>query len=250
MVKTNNFVGGANVFSTVLNRTQAGTLRGVTGYISEFARLVNTKAADKRDVKQANERLAKTAQKASLARYDERRAQSSVGQYRMGANRVSGGRLRAAIASSDFVSSDVNGFGVGNVAKLNKEAIHWARINYSAGPQAGYVPQIPVRFDERIVATLYSNRKAAPLWSIPPGAYFNEAGEMHISRFAKGRKRKIKAAHEPYHFIEEGFRAAAKQVGPEYETMMFDWLSKSGQDAKNFTTKGGVNIRLRGVTLK
>lgn len=247
MAQTPEMVITRNLISTILNRTQAGTLRGMTGYISEFARLINTQASDDTDIKQANERLAKAAGVAALQQYDQRRAESDVGQYRVGKGRVSGGRLRRAIASSDFVYSDANGFAIGDIGKLNKEAIHWARINWSAGPQGAHRPTISIKFDNRAIATLHSERAAAPLWSIPAGAYFNGAGEMHISPRGGMSQRVIKKAHKPYHFIEAGFRAAAKRVGPEYETMMFGWLNKAGEDAKNFT-KGGV--RVKGVYLK
>lgn len=237
-----------NITSTILNRTQAGTLRGATGYISEFARLVNTKAGSKKDIRQANERLVKAGQAASLKRYDQRRAASDTpGQYRMSAGRISGGRLRRAIASKGFISFDANSIGIGNVAKLNKEAAHWARINWSAGPQQGNSPQIRLRFDDRIVATIAADRRPAPLWNIPQGAYFNSVGEMHINTRGAGMSAgPIKAAHNPYHFIEAGFQEIAVRFGPEYETMMFGWLQKSGQEAKNFA-KG---VRLKNVTLR
>lgn len=235
-----------NLVSTIMNRANAGTLRGSTGYISEFARLVNTNASDKKDIKQANKRLAEAAQKTALARYDERRAASDTpGQYREGQGRISGGRLRAAIAAGDFVYSDANGFAVGNVTSLNKEAAHWARINWSAGQQATDYGTIRVRFDDTTVASIAANQTKAPLWNIPAGAYF-KGRELHISGRGGMAGRQIKKAHEPYHFIERGFDAAAKQFGPEYETMMFNWLQKSGQDAKNF--KAGK--RLKGVVIK
>lgn len=235
-----------NLVSTIMNRAHAGTLRGATGYISEFVRLVNTQVADKKDIKQANERLAKAAGDAALKRYDARRAASDTpGEYRMGEGRVSGGRLRRAIASSDFVFSDEDGFAVGNITKLNKEAIHWARINWSAGPQATDYPTIRVKFDQTTIASIASKPKASPLWNIPKGAYFT-GGELHINPDSQKPAYQIKKAHDPYHFIEVGFAEAAKRFGPEYETMMFGWLNKAGQDAKNF--KAGK--RLKGVVLR
>lgn len=229
------------LITTILNRANAGTLRGMTGYISEFARLVNTQASDPKDMQQANKRLAKMAGDAALNRYDSRRAASDTpGQYRVGKGRISGGRLRRAIASDSFTYSDAEGFGIGNISNLNKEAAHWARINYSAGPQATDYGTIRVKFDDVTVASINSKRTAKPLWNIPQGAYFIN-NELRLTSGGMSA-RPIKAAHEPYHFIERGFAEAARQVGPEYTTMMFGWLNKAGQDAKNFT-KGGIRVK-------
>lgn len=61
---------------------------------------------------------------------------NKVAPYRVGNNRLSG-MLGEVLKSPAFVASSATGVSFGNLALLDAEAKHWARLNYGAGAKGG-----------------------------------------------------------------------------------------------------------------
>lgn len=98
-----------------------------------------------RSLATANAELAKRAQEAVIASYDERVvAHEKLAPYRVGGadggNRFSGGALRRALAHPDMFVGTYQGIAYMNISVLDQEAKHWARLNYGAGPEATQGP--------------------------------------------------------------------------------------------------------------
>lgn len=131
----------------------------------------------------ANTKIAQEMQAAVLAAYD-----SSVDQshpYRVG-DRYSGGALRRALANPDMFVATYSGINFINASILDREAAHWARLNFGAAPGIGaddspFAPRAapgPVRlelFGQPLGAIVpFGSQRGS--FGIPPGVWVGSAG--------------------------------------------------------------------------
>lgn len=250
------------ITEAILDRVKNQGVRGATGFASEFVLLLEEYAdveggPGRKDIEDANRRLAAKAQAAALKAYQAKRSQSRTPSgYRKGTGKNDRltGRLEKVIAAGDFTDSDARGISVGNLNKLNRQARHWARLNYGTEGAATKTNRIEFRFDNVQFAKFETRSKPRPKFKIPgPGkngstlGFFNADGAFYLGKPRGGtgkavqwlRTAYIRNPVEPYYFIEAGLREAAKGFNGEYTQIVRGWLSKSGRRAANFTPGPG-----------
>jgi hypothetical protein len=120
----------------------------------------------------------------------ERTVRSRAGQYRMGQNRISGGRLKTAIMSRSLAIGTEEGIFFVDEQRLDKEAKHWRRLNFGAKGTAitGRTPsRFPLRFDDVTLYTVGFPDESRPSFTLPPG-YFQspEGGRVPFQRSRSG----------------------------------------------------------------
>jgi hypothetical protein len=230
------------VYEAVLDRAVKQGLRGTHGYVSEFALLVKEKASDKRDVLDANKRLAEEGRKAAVEQFRSRR--SNVPSYRKG-DRLTG-RLLKIIDSPSFVRATKSGIEIGDFQRLNAQAAHWARINYgTVGHETPKPDKVVFLLDDAQIAYFKPAAKPRPQFKVPGRGvgYINPKGQLFLRRpdaeydraeqaFVRGALNKKPV--EPFYFVEAAVKGVAVEFGAEYTQLIFKWLQDSGREAANF----------------
>lgn len=179
-----------------LNKTLNATERGGVRYMDDRIRdIINKDRAgmDPHNLKAVNMRVALAAQRSLVAGYSRRQPQSDLPAYRAGATgsrgprakRFANGALLRALGSPNFFRVTGTEIDFINVALLNKEAMHWRRLNF--GTRGGARLKPPARFDIRwgslLVGSLGLVPDVRPPFRLPPGVWvqpgiFYPFGEM------------------------------------------------------------------------
>lgn len=113
---------------TIVSQAQRGVAKGMNDYFRRFGKAYAEAAGS--GISDMYQRLGEVGQRASVDRYLA--ARSDRPEYRVGQGRISGGALRRAIESPDYFRASSEGLAFARTDVLNREAKHWARINYSA----------------------------------------------------------------------------------------------------------------------
>jgi hypothetical protein len=132
---------------------------------------------DMSEVRQAHEAVAGVMREAVRARYQETvQARKRVPSYRAGEGRLPGA-LGAALESPSLVEVTGRDIAFVDVNRMNKEAVHWQRLNYGAGPAADTRPgSYPLRFDSVTISNLRLGGAPRPNVLMPKG-FFLEGGK-------------------------------------------------------------------------
>lgn len=133
---------------------------------------------------EANTTVAKEAQNAILAAYDNRRKSAVSGiVYRTRTRdprnqRDAGGKLRRAIRNPFFFHATKRQIQIVNVDLMDKEARQWHRLNFGASPRGrGSAGHFGIRWSGLLAASLgFDDGPSAP-FQIPPG-YFVDPGSF------------------------------------------------------------------------
>lgn len=142
------------------------------------------RGVDPRALLQMYESLGQRAQAAVLASFDATKGRSTSNPALNRASRsvkyqrYAGGRLRAALASSEFWSATSAGLDFINVGLLNERAAQWARVNFGAGAIGrGSRPNRSVYLGAMLIASLGLEEEARPAFVLPTGYFTDSSGK-------------------------------------------------------------------------
>lgn len=208
--------------------------------LSAMAKVLAAGVAPER-VQHANEKVGVEAQKSVLRSYNQvvtaRRKQPSLPAYRL-QSRFAGGALRRALDGPEFFLATAQGLAFGNVKELNREARHWARLNYGAGSVGkGSRRQFQVKWSDLVVGVISLDKPARPAFKAPTG-YFVHGASGESQRFDEGRRgmdqfRPRGSAMHPTrgivarNFLDAGLKTIADEFPNRYQDLYRE-LFKAG----------------------
>lgn len=151
-----------------------GTI-GATGKVVQLAEAI--KIEDPRRLESTNEAIVKEM----LARTRNSVSQISARAKHYGAERgrLTGG-LGRAVKDDGFAYATAHGIHFADVSILNREAKHWARLNFGAGKAGQGSPNgvFRLRFDERIIGPPVGFRDQPRAGFSMPGGFFDDEGNF------------------------------------------------------------------------
>ncbi len=260
--------------STRIASAMSRGLVGKTRDIEAFGRGLREHYGNEEDTKAFLEPVAEAMRLALLDGYGDVggylktvEAAKQVGSYRGGAGRLPGAMI-AALAHPSMAVADGRGISYINKTLLNKEAIHWMRLNFGAQGSAvsNRTPRMfPVYFDQRILFPVGSEAQVRPAFSLPAGRWTNgservpfnkgspsgELGRVSVDRFfpgggGRGTKAVDGAGGKPSayktggivgaNFIDAGFAAFAGEFGPALLLMHKKWTTDAAAFPRPSTT--------------
>lgn len=212
-----------------------------------------------RSIASANQRIMSQARDAVLASYDERvTSREHFAPYRVGENRNSGGALRRALEDPAMFVGTYNGLTFMNVAVLDREASHWARLNWGAGERAGDgYTATPVRlqvFGESLGA-LTPPTHPQPSFSIPRGLWVGSEwqrsltsghGGTHVVRWGNRAPGFYPTSKEVFfptrgiaarRFFDAAYASIAETMPIEYENLLHEWIDQAQRTAKGLAAR-------------
>lgn len=207
-----------------------------------------------RSLASANRRIADSMQEAVLESYDERvtNAPGRLPSYRIGENRYSGGALRRALAHPEMFSASYQGITFMNKAILDKEAAHWARLNWGAGSRAseGFSSH-PVRLQVfgQTLGVLSPPNHPQPGFAIPRGVWVG--GERKWGNRPRGFYPTSKTEFFPTRgiaarrFFDAAYDALALNMPTEYENLLHEWVDQASRTFKGV----GARAIVRGLPI-
>lgn len=150
---------------------------------------------------QMNREIALKAQRSTLAALARRQPQRDLPAYRAGASnnrkkRYANGRLRRAIDSPLFFYVDARSIRFINTTILDKEAVHWRRLNF--GTRGGAAIRPPAQFrirwgktsggGELIAAAFGLDPDVRPAFRIPPGVWLEPGIFYPMGELPRGQR--------------------------------------------------------------
>ncbi len=193
---------------------------------------------DREEFRAIHQRVGALAQDSVLRSYDQlvtaREGPASRTHYRAGQDRLPK-TLRYALARPNFFEATADGLRWVNVAMLNREAVHWGRINFGArGAGEGSTAEFEVTFNNLVVGFLAYNEPARPGFSIPPGFWMGSEGQrVAAGANARGADRFFPAGQRP-----AGIGGLKGQAHGRRQ----QWRQTAGIEAKNFLDAGLLTI--------
>jgi hypothetical protein len=183
----------------------------------------------------AHERVADRAQRAMLQQYEStlNPGHSAIRGYRPKSRLT--GRLGNVLNDPDFVLASANGIAYGNITRLNKEARHWGRLNFGAGPRAGRQGGThAVRLAGGANFTLRSQGFASPNILMPEGYWRTAGGSFRSNKtgggfsvdkfFPTGKVANIPTqGTRARNFLDAGVEEMARALPQEYLKMYQNW---------------------------
>lgn len=157
------------------------------------------------------------------------------------------GYLGSVIRRRDLVRADSGGLHFINQDALDKEAAHWARLNFGAGSEAGPQPgAVPIRLfgQETLEARLPYG--PSPGFVLPKGFFIHggrarlpnsdHRGRGSTGNFIPSRK----SPYEPTltvgirgrHFLEAGLEEMSRQFPIKYADLLNEWIQRGGRKAR------------------
>lgn len=208
-----------------------------------------------RSLDSAHKNIAAEAQIAVLKSYDERVDQSHP--YRIG-DRYSGGALRRALANPEMFVGSYQGIRYMNVAILNREAAHWARLNWGAGPKAasGYPIASAVAlsvFGQTLGALVPSDHPQAG-FGIPPGIWVGSEVSGRAVKWGSRPAGFYPTASGPMkqtegiaarRFFDAATGSIAKTLPIEYENLLHAWVDQATRRFNGL----GARAAVRGLSI-
>lgn len=219
-----------------------------------------------RSIASANQRIMASARTAVLESYDERVTSREHFIYRVGENRNSGGALRRALEDPAMFVGSYGGLTFMNVAVLDREASHWARLNWGAGERAGSgYSSTPVQLQVfgHSLGVLTPPTHVQPGFNIPKGVWVG--GERATGGIVKWGNRApgfYPTSREVFfptagiaarRFFDAAYEAIAQTMPIEYDNLLHEWIDQASRTAKGLaarslksqydvTSIGGLNI--------
>ena len=229
----------ATTFAQAFVEAEAAAGRAVSKQLSEIARVLR-EGIDQTDFTAIHEAVGAAGQRSILASYDQTVGRGPSSGYRSSGKwqRYSGGRLRAALASSEFYRATPEGLYFINIDLLNRRAAQWARLNFGAGPRGrGSNLSVDIRFSQIVVASLGIHEPARPGFDIPTG-YFVSGSQVVAPR--------QDSIGDEFHVAGSGPFAGQKTVtnaeGEQVRLPMIKRKPTLGIHARQFLNPGVIRI--------
>lgn len=251
----------SNITTGAMKAVSGGT-RGANNYARILAQGLYKGLSDKGQLTKIHEDVAAAMRQAVKSSF-EQTVHSKPGQYREGQNRISGGALKRAISNPSMAIGTAEGIDFVDEGRLDKEAIHWRRLNFGAlGTKVpGRNPAdlvVPFRFDDITLFSLAFKDTSRPAFSLPPGMFKSSTGERRdfdperrgMDQFypgslypLMGREHWTKTSGiKPREFLNAGLERMAKNLPVAYENMIDGWLAdaeKAMQVEPSFNVRAG-----------
>jgi len=188
-----------------------------------------------------HQRILEMGQRSTAASYNQTRKGPSG--YRQG-SRFSGGKLRRAINSPNFIQATPGQMSFINATHLNNEARQWARLNFGAGERGRASPtarMYPLQISNLVIDAIGLQQGPSPDFLIPVG-YVNAQGEFHLGYPPAGQRREDlrivrRRAGEPgvglrkqtrgiraTHFLDRGIERISRELWPNYQRFLADLI--------------------------
>lgn len=264
-LSTQNFLTSAWRFIT---ENDARTMSRLNNSIEASIRAAKN-GYDDRTLTQTNREIGAAAQRSVVAAYIRRRPQRDLPAYRAGATdhhrrRYANGALLRALQSPNFWSSSAAGIQFINTSLMNKEAAHWARLNF--GTQGGAAVKPPARFEvtwgQLAIGALQLVPNVRPAFRLPPGIWIRpglfypmgeargvrgvrtgvsgggsparaQASIYNTGAVQRVNRRTWHAANSKYtkgiastNFLDAGIRRIAEETGKRYRAISEDFAAQ------------------------
>lgn len=151
----------------------------------------------------------------------------NLAPYRL-STRDAGGRLAAALGSSEMFRATYDGIGFGNVRFLDSAARQWHRLNFGAAPGAGARPRsFAVKWQGLAVGAVgYQDQGPSPAFLLPRGR-FVEGAFFPTGPTPLHPTRGIAA----WNFLDAAPQALAREIGPAYSLLFERWAASAVRGA-------------------
>jgi len=242
-----------------------GVAEGMEVAVTGFAEELKKNVGDKSDLANVHKKVATEMQDAVLVAYDQSVAAHKKVEQRNSPARYKG-KLRDALAASNNVVANADGFEFMNMRALRQKARHVGRLNWGA---QGYAvssessPAYPLRLFGAEVGQVSFREQTRPAFALPPGLFFGQGvwtlptgerrgtgafyplGEIK-SAYLRGRVARRAALGffgnetrgiRPRYFLEAGLEEMTRALPREYNNLVQDWMTRTGGQTKTITIK-------------
>lgn len=225
-----------------------GMTRGANNGVRITAKAIGTEFGDPKDLLTIHERAAVKARSAVVRSFSATRA-TSVGEYRTGAGRISGGALRAHLATDpNFIRATATGVAFVDQAEMDRKVAHWRRMNFGAlgsSVKGRTVESHALYIDQRIVGRIRVTTPPSKPFALPPGRWLSGEGggksarvkfsaeRRGMDRFypgGGGRTNLVTRGIKPRNFIDAGLEVLTRELSIGYTNQIDVWLARA--DAK------------------
>lgn len=219
----------------VIRSVKSGTV-GSTRAVAAFAAALEKSMGDLSEVKTAHETVAAQMREAVQARYQETvEAKKRVPSYRAGQGRLPGA-LGDAISHPSLVEVTGRDIFYVDTQRMNKEAAHWQRLNYGAGPAATTRPAtFPLRLDSALLGRLKLGGAPRPNVLLPKGFFLEGGKKVSPSSTYRGNSMHPfypvgppvfmeTAGIQGRQFLDAGVETLARELPRQYDRLLNKWI--------------------------
>lgn len=216
--------GVFNIAALFRAAVTAGTLEAVK-VAQDFAlALGQTVRSSKNQLATLHHNIGTLMQEEVLAAYEEalHARGRNIAPYRL-STRDAGGRLAAALASSQMFRATYDGVGFGNVRFLDSAARQWHRLNFGAAPNAGSRPRtFAIKWQGLVVGAVGYNEGPSPAFMLPRGR-FVEGAFFPTGPTPVHPARGVAA----WNFLDAAPETLAREIGPAYSLLFDRWAASA-----------------------
>jgi len=215
-----------------------------TGMLTAIRRDVGTR----KDMAKVNADLAYGMRTAVLKDYQLRVVRrKQYPSYRIGQNRFSGGALLRALGKPAMFRSDAFGVSFGDRDLLDREAAHWHRLNFGAGPRALSLHRgraVRVKFGRQL-GTIRINDEPSPGFAMPFGIW--EKGRSGRPAGFYPLRRELVMPTEGIagrRFLDAGARSFGRDFPTAYENLLETYVARAVNEGRGPLTRGNVPVQI------